>query len=57
MELMRHEDIKTTNDYYATHDAEATADVVWAAFEQSEAALGLGTVLGTSDESKREKTS
>ncbi|MCH8043771.1 MAG: site-specific integrase [Planctomycetes bacterium] len=35
MELMRHEDIKTTNDYYATHDAEATADVVWAAFEQA----------------------
>jgi integrase len=30
-ELMRHEDIGTTMKYYVGHNAEATADVIWAA--------------------------
>ena len=31
MQLMRHEDISTTMKYYVGREAEATADILWAA--------------------------
>lgn len=31
MQLMRHEDIATTMKFYAGREAEATADILWAA--------------------------
>jgi integrase len=34
MQLMRHEDISTTMKYYVGREAEATADVIWAAVEK-----------------------
>ena len=34
MQLMRHEDISTTMKYYVGREAEATADVLWAAVEK-----------------------
>ena len=33
MQLMRHEDISTTMKFYVGKEAEATADVLWAAVE------------------------
>ena len=33
MELMRHEDITTTNKYYVGRNAERTADVLWEAYK------------------------
>lgn len=44
MQLMRHEDISTTMKYYVGREAEATADVLYAAVEK------LGTNLGTTRE-------
>jgi integrase len=41
MQLMRHEDISTTMKYYVGKEAEATADVLWAAIEKQ------GTNSGT----------
>jgi integrase len=40
-QLMRHEDINTTLKFYVGSDAEATADVLWAAVKK------VGTNLGT----------
>ena len=34
MQLMRHEDISTTMKFYVGREAEATADVLWAAVEK-----------------------
>ena len=42
MELMRHESIETTNRYYVGRNAQATADIIWAAAER------VGTFDGTS---------
>ena len=36
MQLMRHEDISTTMKYYVGREAEATADVLWAAVAKPE---------------------
>jgi integrase len=41
MQLMRHEDISTTMKFYVGREAEATADVLYAAVEK------LGTIRGT----------
>jgi hypothetical protein len=34
MQLMRHESIETTMRYYVGRSVQATADVVWAAYER-----------------------
>lgn len=39
MQFMRHSDIKTTLRFYVAHDADATADAVWAAAEATERGL------------------
>jgi len=36
MELMRHESIETTMKYYVGRNAEATADVLWKAHENTD---------------------
>ena len=50
MVLMRHESIQTTLRYYVGRNADATADTVWAAYDNSGQ---KGTVLGTVDPEAR----
>ena len=44
MGLMRHKNIQTMQKYYIGHNAQATADIIWAAVE------GVGTFSGASPE-------
>lgn len=50
MELMRHADIGTTLRYYVGKNAEATADVVWAAAKSAPKKDGLGIFSGNTTE-------
>jgi integrase len=47
MQLMRHEDISTTMKFYVGKEAEATADVIWAAVAKQPAEEKQGTKSGT----------
>lgn len=49
MQLMRHEDISTTMKFYVGREAEATADVIWAAVAKPEK---QGTISGTTRQKK-----
>lgn len=42
MEMMRHENIETTMQFYVSRDAQATADVIWKAYEQNTSGNSLG---------------
>jgi hypothetical protein len=53
MQMMRHEDISTTMKFYVGREAEATADVVWAAVE--EPAGNLGNTSGNTRRKSIEK--
>jgi integrase len=43
MEMMRHEAIATTMEFYVGRNAEVTADAMWAAYEQNSAAIANKT--------------
>jgi hypothetical protein len=47
MQLMRHKDISTTMKYYVGREAEATADVLYAAVEK------LGNTLGNTRQKRK----
>jgi hypothetical protein len=52
MQLMRHEDISTTMKFYVGREAEATADVIWAAVAKPET---QGNNRGNTKRSKAQK--
>ncbi len=54
-QLMRHENIKTTLEYYVGRNAEATAEVVWEAFANTIA--NTSTESGTKPIARRRKSS
>lgn len=55
-ELMRHEDISTTMQFYVGHDAKATADVLWKAHAQANGNTSGNTRESEKDFSAKEST-
>jgi integrase len=56
MELMRHESIETTMRFYVEPNAEATADVLWAALDQPQPTGSANTAANSDTESSEVQT-
>jgi hypothetical protein len=54
-QLMRHESIDTTMRYYVGRDADATADVLWAAYETPKSNKPSNNVENDARTSAKEK--
>lgn len=55
MEMMRHESIQTTQEFYVGRNAEASADLIWSAFEENRRVARIGNTSGNTPEPNSSK--